>query len=326
MRFSLLIALLILGSCASSQRRHSEVQPLPVDLPKDLVSKFEVQEVLAPEPTPSPSSSPTTTQKKTAPKKTAKKGKAEPKPFVYPNRRPQVDPLWVGEKMVLEITYFGMAAGDFTTEILPFKTINGRKVYHLKAYAKSSAVFNLFYRLDDWLESYMDYEGLFSHRFHLVLNQTKQQRDALELFDSEKKQVYYWDRKDHITKGKTENKEYVPMAQFPQDSYSAIHYLRTLPLEVGKVYTFPVVSEGKSWEAVITVVRKEMLDTPLGKIQTIVVRPQTRFQGVMKQQKGDSFIWLSDDDRRFVMRLEAEVKVGTVVARLKKVERGEKPE
>jgi hypothetical protein len=96
-------------------------------------------------------------------------------------------------------------------------------------------------------------------------------------------------------------------------------------LEEGKQYTFPVVSEGRAWEAVVTVVRREMMDTPLGKKMCIVVRPQTRYQGVMRQERGESYIWLTDDDRRLVVRLEAKVKVGSVAARLKEVELGEKP-
>jgi len=73
------------------------------------------------------------------------------------------------------------------------------------------------------------------------------------------------------------------------------------------------------------VVRREMMDTPLGRIQTVVVRPEMKFQGILKKQ-GDSFIWLTDDDRRFVVRLEAKVRIGTIIATLKKVEPGTPPE
>jgi hypothetical protein len=96
-------------------------------------------------------------------------------------------------------------------------------------------------------------------------------------------------------------------------------------LIAGKTYSFPVVSEGKSWEAVVTVVRREFMDTPLGKKNCVVVQVQTRYNGVMKQKKGDSFIWLTDDDRRFIVHLEAEVKVGSIKAQLKSVVLGEKP-
>ena len=100
----------------------------------------------------------------------------------------------MGERHVFEITYFGMVAGDFTLDVLPHKRINGRQVYHVRGHALSSNLFSLFYRIDDIVETYFDYEGLFSHRFHLKLDETKQTRDSLELNDSEKKQTFFWNR------------------------------------------------------------------------------------------------------------------------------------
>ena len=61
----------------------------------------------------------------------------------------------------------------------------------------------------------------------------------------------------------------------------------------------------------------DLVDTPVGRVNTIVVKPETRYQGVL-QKKGDSFLWLTDDDRRYIIRLEAKVKifgVGPIVER-----------
>jgi hypothetical protein len=56
----------------------------------------------------------------------------------------------------------------------------------------------------------------------------------------------------------------------------------------------------------------------MGRVRAVVVKPETKFQGVL-QKRGDSFIWFTDDDRRIPIRLEAKVKIGTVVGTLKKV-------
>jgi hypothetical protein len=175
------------------------------------------------------------------------------------------------------------------------------------------------------IESFWDYEGLFSHRFHMVLDETKQARDVLELYDQDTKKAFYWNRRNQPDKPPVESKEYFDMAAFAQDSFTAAFYLRTLPLVDGQTYIYPVISEGKGWDCVVNVVRREMADTPFGRRQTILVNPQTRYNGVMKQEKGEGFIWLTDDDRRFIVRLEAKVKIGSVAAQLKKVELGEKP-
>jgi hypothetical protein len=306
---------------------------LPHELPTELKDKFEVRDAEGPAPEPSPSPSPQPVVAQVHGKRKKKKS-LEPKPapssapapaFVYPSRRPPVDPIWPGERETYDITYIGISAGEFVTEVLPFKSVAGRKVYHLRGSAVSSKVFSLFYRLNDSVESFWDFEGLFSHRFHLLLDETKQARDALELNDSEKSQTYYWNRWKHRDRDFVETKQFGEMPPFGQDSISALYYLRTIPLKDGDVITFPVVSEAKHWEAVITVVRRERMDSPLGRGTTcVVLKLDTRFQGVL-QKRGDSFLWLTDDDRRFPIRLEAKVRIGTVVAELKKIEPGTAP-
>ncbi len=222
------------------------------------------------------------------------------------------------------ISYFGVSAGDFTLEALPLKVIDGRKVYHVRGGAVSSSVFSLFYRLNDVVESFIDYDGLFSHRFHLVLDETKQTRDSLELYDSMKKQTFYWNRWNHKTNGYKETKEFGSMESFSQDSLSALYYLRHQKLEPGVVVSFPVVSEGKSFESVCTVVRRETIRTSMGEVRALVIRPEMKYQGLLKKS-GDSYLWLTDDDRKIPIRLEAKVRIGTVMAVLSKMEPGVTP-
>lgn len=299
------LLLSLLFSCASTIMRVDETVGISKELPKEVATRFEVKEVI-PEPAAPKVKQPTKKQSR----KTV---------FTIPQRRLEKMPFEVGEVMKFEITFLGMAAGEFKSIVRPHKMMNGRKVQSFFATAQSSSVFNLFYKLDDRFESFWDYDGMFSYRFHMLLNQSRQSRDSLELFDSEKKEVHYWSRKNHIEKGFSEVKETKPIGPFPQDSISSMYYLRTLPYEVGKTYTFPMVAEGKNWEALVTVIRKETIDTAIGKKEAFVLKPETKFQGVMSQSRGDSFIWISDDDKRYVLRIEAKVKVGTVVAHLKAV-------
>ncbi len=217
-----------------------------------------------------------------------------------------------------------MVAGLFSLKAMPYKMIQDRKVYHIWGNAVSSKVFGLFYRLNDTIETFMDYEGLYSHRFHVTLDESKQTRDSLELNDSENKKTFFWNRWNHKTKGYTEVKDFFPVIEFAQDSLSALYYLRTLPLLPDTSVTFPVISEGKYWEAQVTVVRRELLKTTFGRTPSIVLQLETKYQGIL-QKRGESFLWISDDDRRIALRLEAKVKIGTVVAVLRKFEPGISP-
>jgi hypothetical protein len=348
-----LVGLTIAGSmglaagCASGTfGRLGTTDELPQELSPELQQKFEIMERTDAAPhlpdhvvDPVPESLKPAAQSRLADKKSAKRGKKglkgapEPQPSAapaasgpieYPNRRPPREPIWIGEKMVLDVSYFAVSAGQFTLEALPRKSIAGREVYHIRGVATTSQVFNLFYRLNDTVESFIDFQGFFSHRFHIVLDETKQARDALELNDHEKAQTFYWNRWNHKERGYTETKEFAPIPRFAQDSMSVLYYLRAVPLPPGAVVTVPVISEGKSWEAVVTVMRREKRSTPMGEVMTVVLKPETRYQGVLKKQ-GDSFLWLTDDDRRIPVRLEAKVKIGTVVANLREFEPGRAP-
>ncbi len=305
-------------SCARGQlARIQEDVALPAEM-ADAEDRFAVTELegeIPSVPAPSPSSKKV---KKGRPAKSARTSG----PFVYPNRRPLKDPFWHNEKHVFDITYFGVKGGEFTIDVLSDKVINGRPVYHVKGTAKSSDVFGMFYRIDDYIETFWDFQGLFSYRFHLVQDETKQTRDALELYDHEKAQTFFWNRSNHKERGLHESKEFKEMVPFSQDSFSALLYLRVLPMPDGAVLTFPVISEGKNWEAEVSVVRREEINTPMGRYKAIVLKPETKFNGIM-QKRGDSFIWLSDDDRRYMLRLEAKLKIGTVIAECKRIEDGD---
>jgi hypothetical protein len=303
------------GGCASSGSLHRiEDAPLLVQEAGKDIQKFEVREQVAVDEKPVRQLEPRRKSKATKPGKISKG-------FEYPNRRPKSDPIWIGEQAVYDIQYLGVNAGQFSIKILPFKQINGRKVYHVFGEAKSSKVFSIFYSLRDTIETFIDYEAIAPHRFHIVLDESKQKRNSLELFDSEKGETFFWNRWNHHKRGYVEIKDFFPMQPLSQDSLSSLFYLRTVDLSDGALVRFPVISEGKNWDAEVSVIRREVRNTPLGKVPTVVLKPETKYQGILKKQ-GDSFVWLTDDDRRLLVRLEAKVRIGTVVAVLRSFERG----
>ena len=354
---------LLAGCAAGTLGRLNNSGELPPDMAKDLRDRFEVVEhkpepkpSATPAPAPTPTPTPTPVAGDTSAKAKGKKSKgkkpvelpqsalvspiaaASPSPSVvtasdeatgangikYPKRRPAVDPIWMDEKLVYDLTYFGVSAGNFTLRVKPFKMIDARRVYHIQGNALSSAMFNMIYRVNDMVETYLDYEGLFSHRFHIVLDETKQSRDSLEIYDSKKRQTFYWNRWNHKVRGYSEVKEFQSIPQFPQDSLSALYFLRTQPLPEGGVINIPIVTEGKNWVGVVKVVRREPCSTPFGKKTCVVLNPEAQYKGILKKE-GDSFLWLTDDERRIPVRLEAKVKIGTVVAKLTEFEPGKPP-
>jgi hypothetical protein len=260
---------------------------------------------------------------------TPAKGKAEkdaPKPAStakpFENRWTMAPFFNEGEKYRFDITYFGATAGSLELELLEPKVINERPSFHLRAIARSVSPFTLFYRLNDTVESFMDSEGLFSHKFTVKMDESLQKRDILELYDQKAHKVYYWSKLDHKKKGKKDDQLEIEAQPYTQDGLSAFYFLRTLPLEIGKTYEFPVVNNGKPRTVRVTAIRKEELKTKVGTFNTIVLKPEIALDGAIKTY-GDSFVWVSDDARRLLLKVDAKIKVGSIIAYLREHKDGQ---
>lgn len=292
--------------------------------------------VPAPSPSPgvSPAATPTVALKAKATPTPAKKEKQSKKskknePAVDPNkhepelegqagftgRRPTKDPFRVGEKLVYEITYFGAKAGDLILSSKPYATVNGRKSYNFQMELKTSPLFANFYEVDDKVVSMMDFETMMPSVFTLHVKETGQLREARFLHDWPNKQVSYWEKKVTKKDGAEEKKQKWEVPDYTQDVFSAAFYLRVFNWEVGKQNAFRVADNEDNLIFKATALRKETFSSRAGNFPAVVIKPEVQLRGQFKPM-GDIFIWLSDDDRHYILRIEAKIKIGTIVAQL----------
>lgn len=340
------VVALVVSACAGGLKRVESEDPLeknrPKELSEEMAEKFEVRTSPSPFPravagevtspvVPAVAHAPSKKKKKGAPVKTAAVSVAAPSPapLPIPTRRPAKVPFWLGERVVYDVTYFGTPAGEFSLEVLPYKYVADRKVYHFQGVAKTSALYSLIYKVSDMVETYVDYDGLYSHRFRLLQDESKQYRDTVELNDHDKRQTFYWNRwrpAEGQSGNPHEEKEYGEIEPFSQDWLSMIYYIRAQPLKVGDVLRIPVISEGKMTTTTLSVIRKESLDTLVGEFNTVVVRPEeVATHGVVKKA-GESYMWFTDDDRHYFVKAEFRIKVGTVYARVRSIRAGTSPD
>lgn len=241
--------------------------------------------------------------------------KKKAKKFRYPDRRPRApEVVRVGESISYDVSFLGLVAGTFVLGVKPDKEVNGRKVYHLEGKAKTSSLFSRFYELDDTFESFVDQEGFFSHRFQLQMDETKQYRKAFEFHDSVKKTTTYSNMRRSQDMGNEDRHDTVPMAPFPQDILSMLLWVRAQPeLKEGTHFRFPYVNEARNMEMDMEVIRREEIWTPLGSsTRCVVLKPVIWHEGNPKP--GEILFWFTDDDRRFLVRVEASVRIGTIKA------------
>lgn len=329
MKILFLLSLVGLFGCATHNLPVNMPNEKEFEVPSNLANKFEVKEEpvalpALPAAAASEAVEDSKKSKKSAGKKKSEKSPAAVKkaPIEWPNRW-QVNPFFtVGERYQFDITYFGATAGELVLEMLPPKVVAERPVYHIRAIARTASVFSLFYRMNDVAESFMDSVGLFSHKFSLKLDESLQQRDVLELYDQRKNVAHYWSKLDHKKKGKHQEQKEIEVKPFTQDGISAFYFIRTIPLEIGKKYEFPVLTNGKVRDVRVEVIRREEIVTKIGKIRAVVLKPEVMLDGVLKTY-GDSFVWISDDEQRRILKVDAKIKVGSIVAYLRDYQPGQ---
>lgn len=260
-------------------------------------------------------------------KKAAKKAKATEKrqpehedAVGFEGRRPKKDPFRVGEVVRLSVTYFGMTAGYMDLKVKPFVEVNGEKSYSFEVDIKSSDFFSRIYTVDDKAWSYMDYETLLPYNLSIKVRESKQIKEVRSVFNHNELEASYWEKKVKKDGKEKEKKVKWDIEAYSQNVVTALYYLRTFTLTPGKNLQFRVADDGKNYMFTGKVIRKEKLKTEIGTLDTVVVKPRITVDGVFKQV-GEIYFWLTDDDRKFPVRIESEIKIGTLKAKVQSIKK-----
>ena len=123
-------------------------------------------------------------------------------------------------------------------------------------------------------------------------------------------------------KAETKSKQFV----FPNlfDLHSAALYLRSQPLKQGSVYRLAIYPATNAYLAIIKVTGREKISVHAGTYNAIKLDLQLKRIGKhLELEPHKKFrratIWVSDDAERLVLRVDAQIFVGTVFAELQSV-------
>ncbi len=98
--------------------------------------------------------------------------------------------------------------------------------------------------------------------------------------------------------------------------------MRTFQWKDGKEYAFRVADDNENVVFKGKVVGRETLKTDVGTFKAIKIKPEFTAKGVFKPV-GDIYIWLSDDDRKFILKIQSKIKIGTIVSEISALDRGQ---
>ncbi len=235
---------------------------------------------------------------------------------------PQKIPFKVGEKMVIELTWLALPAGRAVLEVREGEVYKGRKTWHFWGNVLSSKIVDKIYHVDNTIESFVDFEGLIPYKFLLHMFETRQLKETKVVFDHLNGKAHYWSKR--ISKHWGDEKKDVidDIKPLSQDIYSALYYTRTLDFELNKTISFFIYENSKNMEVKATPVSNELVNTKVGFFQAWKIDVELFLDNVLKQT-GKSFLWLSDDSNKFIVKFEAEVKIGSLKGTLVELKEGE---
>jgi hypothetical protein len=156
-------------------------------------------------------------------------------------------------------------------------------------------------------ESWIDRNTFSSLRFY----QTQQEGSN----DREKRYEIFPDKAMYVEMDKHPPREH-PGVKDPLDDGSFLFFLRTVPLEVGRVYESTRYFRPERNPVRVRVLRKESIEVPAGKFDCIVVQPVIKTAGIFSEN-GQAEVWLTDDARHIVVQLKSKLSFGSINLYLK---------
>jgi hypothetical protein len=109
----------------------------------------------------------------------------------------------------------------------------------------------------------------------------------------------------------------------PLDDVAFFYWIRTIPLEVGRTYTFTNYFRDEHNPVTVRVLKRERKEMPDGsKVQSLVLHPIVDEPNGMFSRKSEARLWLTDDARRLPVQIQSRYVFGEVKLVLKSITEG----
>jgi hypothetical protein len=180
---------------------------------------------------------------------------------------------------------------------------------HIVATGESIGAVNLLFRVNDRFETYLNRSTGCSISFAKQLQEGRRQINSTLHF-ADGKQVL--DEKNLVS-GTSKHQE-APIPPCVTDLMSAIFYGGSQPLQPGGSFRMPLADAMRVVDVTMKAEAREQIVTLAGTFQTIRVQPIAD-AGVVKN-RGNIWIWYTDDDRHLPVQMRARLFWGTLTMRL----------
>lgn len=234
---------------------------------------------------------------------------------------------WRGEKMLYKVHYGFINAGEALIHVdNKIHTLNAKKCYKIDVDGYTTGFFDMVLRVKDVWGSYMDTSDLISHRSYRYIEEGKYSRYEIVDFDHEQNAAHLYLYED-ATAQKVIKKDTFNIPDNIQDLVSGYYLLRTFDFSKFKpnqLFQLTGFFEDSTYTIDVKYLGIQQLKTKIGKMQAHVISPIVPENSLFR---GDNPVkaWISADDRKIPLKIEAELLVGALAVSILDFKEGEYP-
>ena len=220
-----------------------------------------------------------------------------------------------GEKLTYDISWSKiLVAGVAIMEVQEGPITNGRPTYRFVISTQSAGMVERIFPIRHFVESVSDANDLYSNSFNLREDLNGKLRKREITFDHKANTARFVLNYD--------TPEIYKVPERVHDALSVLYYVRaTQDFRADKPIIVNVFDSDKTWSVEIYTLGKERISTPIGEFDTIKVKTYPKYEGVF-MNKGEIFIWLTDDERKIPVLMQSTIMIGSIVSTLIKMEKG----
>jgi hypothetical protein len=193
-----------------------------------------------------------------------------------------------------------------------------------KAEISSKGFFTRLFNLNfkERVESVVEPTTFTVQRTNIHDQQGKRVRTSEAIFDRKKGQMT-WTQKDPNNPSREPRQMSADFSGQLHDVLSAIYFIRTQPLQVGKSFEIFIGDGGRVYKVPIRVIEKKRMKTLVGRVDVVRVEPGLFGPDrLIDKEKGQFSIWITDDSRHIPVVAKLKTDYGTFDIKLKKITYG----
>lgn len=178
-------------------------------------------------------------------------------------------------------------------------------------------LFNLKFR--ERVESTVEPMSFTVQKTTIIDEQGKRVRNTESTFDPAKGKMT-WTSRDPNNPSAEPRHAITDFSGQLQDVLSAIYFIRTQPLQVGRTFEVFIGDGGRVYKVPVKVVEKKRMKTILGRVDVLRVNPELFGPDrLIDSEKGEFSIWITDDERHIPVRGKIKTDYGTFDITLKRI-------